>query len=295
MSKVRLLLTIMFLATSLSMSLSTNAESCINVEVSGKGKPVILIPGLMSDGRVWQKSEQYLSKKYQVHTVSIAGFANTATCAAADNIMPQVKSELLNYIKDKKLKKTILIGHSLGAFLSYSLVIDNEQLFSAIVAVDGLPYIAPIFTKTSATTPSDMQQQANYIRNMYQQATDQQMADMTKQTITIQATSVKDQEAVIAMAKASDQKTVASALHFLLLNDLRESLKKVKIPLLLIGAQGGFQNEKSRQFATSLYQQQIESVTNAHFIANTNARHFIMWDDEEWLMAETDSFLKGVL
>ena len=75
------------------------------------------------------KSEKYLAKNYQVHTVSIAGFANTAPCSSADNIMPQVKTELLSYIKDNKLQKSILMGHSLGAFLSYSLAIDNEKLF----------------------------------------------------------------------------------------------------------------------------------------------------------------------
>ena len=284
MNKLRLV-TMMILM----LSFAIHAENCINVEVHGQGKPIILIPGLMSDGRVWQKTAHNLAKNYQVHTISIAGFANTAPCAAADNIMPQVKSELLSYIK------TILIGHSLGAFLSFSLAIDNEALFSAIVAVDGLPYIAPIFTNTSSTTVSHMQQQANYIRNMYQQATAEQMANMTKKTIAIQATSVKDQEVIIAMAKASDQKTVASALHFLLVNDLREPLKKVQTPLLLIAAQGAFENEQSRKFATLLYQQQIDNVPNAHLITNTNARHFIMWDDAKWLMAETALFLKGVL
>jgi pimeloyl-ACP methyl ester carboxylesterase len=278
-----------------SMSLNTKAESCIRVEVQGAGQPLILIPGLMSDGSVWQQSEKYLAKNYQVHTVSIAGFAKTKACADADNILSQVKSELLSYIEHHKLQKSVLMGHSLGAFLSYSLVIENETLFSAVIAVDGLPYIAPIFTKTSATTPTDMRQQADYIKNIYQQATAQQMADMTKQTIAIQATSIENQQAVIAMAKVSDQNTVASALHFLLLNDLREPLKKVKTPLLLIAAQGAFTNEASRRFATALYQQQIENVPNAHLITNTDARHFIMWDDNEWLMAATDLFLQGVL
>jgi len=295
MNKVRILLTIMALIMNLTMSVASKAESCINVEIHGKGKPLILIPGLMSDGSVWQKSERYLAKNYQVHTVSIAGFAKTAPCSAADNILPQVKSELLSYIKHHKLQKTILMGHSLGAFLSYSLAIDNEDLFSAIVAVDGLPYVAPIFTRTVATKPKDMQQQAHFMRNMYQEATAQQMADMTKQSIAIQVTSMENQQAIIAMAKISDQKTVASALHYLLLNDLREPLKQVKTPLLLIAAQGAFQNDKSRQFATSIYQQQIESVPNAHLITNTDARHFIMWDDNLWLMTETDSFLQGVL
>ena len=278
-----------------SMSIDTNAESCINVKVQGKGQPIILIPGLMSDGSVWQESEKYLAKNYQVHTVNIAGFANTAACSSADNILPQVKFELISYIKQHKLQRSILIGHSLGAFLSYSLAIDHEKLFSAIVAVDGLPYVAPIFTRSSTTQPKDMKRQADYIKNIYQHATHQQVADMTKQSITLQATSKEDQQAVIDMAKKSDQKTVASALHFLLTTDLREPLKQVKIPLLLIAAQGAFTNEQDRVNASALYQQQIVDVANAKLMVNSAVRHFIMWDDNKWLMTETNLFLQGVL
>jgi len=278
-----------------SMSVSTKAESCINVEVQGNGQPLILIPGLMSDGSVWQESEKHLAKKYQVHTISIAGFANTSPCSSADNILPQVKSELLTYIKQNKLQKSILMGHSLGAFLSYSLAIENEKLFSAIIAVDGLPFVAPIFTRTSSTQPKDMKQQADYIKNMYQQATHQQVADMTKQAITLQATSKEDQHAVIEMAKISDQKTIASALHFLLITDLREPLKQVKTPLLLIAAQGAFTNEQDRMNASALYQEQITGMTNAKLVVNSEVRHFIMWDDNQWLMKKTDTFLQGIL
>jgi N-formylmaleamate deformylase len=291
MNIVHILLAVLVLL----MSLNAKAESCISVKVQGKGQPLILIPGLMSDGSVWQASEKYLAKRYQVHTVSIAGFAKTAACASADNILPKVKSELLNYIKHHNLQKSILIGHSLGAFLSFSLAIDNEQLFSAIIAVDGLPYVAPIFTRSAATQPKDMKQQAEYIKNIYLQATHQQVADMTKQGINIQATSMESQEAVIAMAKSSDQKTVASALHFLMTTDLREPLKQVKTPLLLIAAQGVFTNEQDRLNASTLYQQQISDVTNAKLVVNSQVRHFIMWDDNEWLMTETDSFLQSVL
>jgi pimeloyl-ACP methyl ester carboxylesterase len=277
------------------MSLNTKAESCINVKVQGKGQPLILIPGLMSDGSVWQESENHLAENYQVHTLSIAGFANTAPCSSAENILPQVKSELLSYIKKNKLQKSILMGHSLGAFLSYSLAIDNEELFSAIVAVDGLPYIAPIFTRTSTTQPKDMQQQADYLKHMYQQATHQQVADMTKQAINLQATSVENQNAVIDMARVSDQKTVASALHFLLTTDLRDSLKQVKTPLLLIAAQGAFTNEQDRLNASALYQQQIAGMANAKLVVNSSVRHFIMWDDNQWLMNKTDRFLQDIL
>jgi pimeloyl-ACP methyl ester carboxylesterase len=283
------------IAAVFTASITIKAESCINVEVHGQGTPIILLPGLMSDGSVWQQSERYLAKNYQVHTVSIAGFAKTAPCLAANNIILQVQAELLNYIKIQQLDKPVLMGHSLGAFLAYRLAIEESELFSAIIAVDGLPYIAPIFTGSAATKPKNMEQQANYLRNLYQNATAQQMADMTKRSIAIQTSSPENQQRVIAMAKASDQTTVASALHYLLVTDLRKPLAQVKIPLLLMAAQGAFSNEQARKNASALYQQQIENMPNATLAVNTYAKHFIMWDDLDWLMTKTDTFLQEVL
>ena len=88
-------------------------------QVSGSGKPVILIPGLMSDGRVWGKLANVLSKTYQVHIINIAGFANTP--AIGNPSLTAVKQQLLAYINTHKLHKPAVIGHSLGGFMSFWL------------------------------------------------------------------------------------------------------------------------------------------------------------------------------
>ena len=51
------------------------------VSVEGKGKPIILIPGLMSDGRIWRGIREHLVLQYQVHTLSFAGFAGMPPAA----------------------------------------------------------------------------------------------------------------------------------------------------------------------------------------------------------------------
>ena len=45
------------------------------VEVIGEGKPVLLISGLMSDSRIWQHTAAALKQDYQLHLISVAGFA----------------------------------------------------------------------------------------------------------------------------------------------------------------------------------------------------------------------------
>ena len=44
------------------------------VRVVGKGRPVLLIPGLTCPGAVWDETVAYYQGRYQCHVVSLAGF-----------------------------------------------------------------------------------------------------------------------------------------------------------------------------------------------------------------------------
>ena len=97
-------------------------------QVFGSGKPVMLIPGLMSDGSVWQQLVSALSNKYQVHTVSVVGFAGTPSI---DNpSMDELKQQLIDYIEVNNLQKPAVIGHSLGGFLGFWLAASHPRLRS---------------------------------------------------------------------------------------------------------------------------------------------------------------------
>jgi len=141
-----------------------SAEPSFQVKVIGEGKPVLLIPGLMSDSRIWQHTVSSLKSDYQLHLISLAGFAGTP--AIAGEFLPQVQQDLLAYIEQQQLVKPAVIGHSLGAFMAFALASNAPEQIGTVVAVDGLPYIAPIFSRNPATQVADMQAQATAI---YQQ------------------------------------------------------------------------------------------------------------------------------
>ena len=66
---------------------------------------------------------------------------------------------------------------------------------------------------------------------------------------------------------------------------------KISASLLLIGASGGFNSEPEHTFIKSLYKEQLSDKQDASLIMNTNAKHFIMFDDGEWL---TDQLLTAL-
>jgi len=282
------LLLMVLIFTQFNANATTNHAS-FQVNVSGQGKNIILIPGLMSNGEVWADMAKYLSKNYRVHVINIAGFAGTPKIK--NQSMLRVKRELFTYIQQHNLIKPMIIGHSLGGFMAFWMASSSPDKIGAIISVDGLPFIGPIFTRTNDTTVETLAAQAKQVKQYYAKMTTQQLVAQTKSGIGIQATSDESKKRVLDMASKSDPKTVGNAIYTLMTTDLRHSISKIKQPVLLIGATGAFTNEGDKVKAKSLYQQQLTLLNSAKLVMNNHSRHFIMFDQPQWLSDQITQFL----
>ncbi len=278
----------MFLIWLVGSSSATAMNSFVS-QVSGDGQPIILIPGLMSNGTVWDEISQQLSKSSQVHVISIAGFAGTP--AIKNQSLASVKADLINYIEKHQLNKPVIIGHSLGGFMALWLASSHPETIGNVISVDGLPFIGPIFTRSNSSTVESLASQADMIQGMYHKMSQQQLAAQTKQGIYIQATSAENQARIIQMAAQSDPVTVGTAIHELLSTDIRKDMAMINSKSLLIGASGAFTTKEQHQSVKSLYHEQISNAANVELIMNTNDRHFIMLDNPNWLISQFQSFL----
>ncbi|MBC7510822.1 MAG: hypothetical protein H7320_19065 [Ferruginibacter sp.] len=52
---------------------SAQQQKVFSVTVTGKGQPVILIPGFSCSGDVWKETVNHLKNKYQCHVLTLAG------------------------------------------------------------------------------------------------------------------------------------------------------------------------------------------------------------------------------
>jgi pimeloyl-ACP methyl ester carboxylesterase len=91
---------------------NVNAQSAFQVVVKGKGDPVLLFPGFGCTGKVWDETVSALSKTYECHIFTFAGFGNVPPIETP--WLMKIKDDVMKYVKDRKLKKPILLGHSLG-------------------------------------------------------------------------------------------------------------------------------------------------------------------------------------
>ena len=139
------------LLSSLPAHAAPAAPKSFAVEVSGKGPPVILIPGLACNGSVWASTVARYRDRHEMHVLSLAGFGGQPALGDGNEpLLPTVRAELAAYIREHKLQKPIVVGHSLGGFLALWLAASEPDLLGGIVVVDSLPYL-PAAMDTTAT------------------------------------------------------------------------------------------------------------------------------------------------
>jgi len=271
--------------------LAAENDQCLNSDVVGEGRPILLMPGFISDQSIWQEITTSLGKNYQVHQLSIAGFGNNKACKGAQDIVKNITDELTDYINGNNLNDAILIGHSMGGLLAFNTSLNPNIKLAGAISIDGLPFIGPIFTRNNATTSEDLMPQAIAIKAMYQQANSEQLIALTKQGLALQ-TNQKDRYLhIIDMARKSDPTTAGSAIYSVMTTDLRAKLSALNNPVLLVGASGAFETKEQHESIKALYQSQLNNAPQVSLIMNTKGHHFLMWDETDWLLKTIEKFI----
>src|SRR6187402_1331113 len=89
-----------------------HAQTFFTAEVTGKGKPMILIHGLYCNGEVWKETVERYKNEYECHVITLSGFGGNSA-NLNDHFLESVKDDIIAYTKTKKLKQTVLMGHSM--------------------------------------------------------------------------------------------------------------------------------------------------------------------------------------
>jgi len=261
--------------------------AAFNVEVSGTGQPMILIPGLTCGGNVWDGTVKRFKDRHQCHVVTIAGFAGQP--AIGEPFLEKVRDALLAYIGEKKLERPVIVGHSLGGFLAFWLAATAPDRVGPVIAVDGVPFLAALFDP--AADPKSGEPQAKTLRDLMAQQTAEQFASQNRLFLQGMITDSKDVEEVLKLSSKSDPKAVAQAFYELMTVDLREKVKAIRTPVLLLGATASMDDASERKKAEDSYRAQVKAIPSCKVVFAAKARHFIQLDEPDFFFKEVDAFL----
>lgn len=252
------------------------------VKKTGKGdQALIFIPGFASSGDVWNETTAKFEKDFTCYTLTMAGFAGTKP--QTDASFTDWERGIAAYIKDNKIEKPILIGHSMGGGLALAIAADYPELAGKIIIVDTLPCLAalsdPHFTskENNDCSPAIAQLTAmndEQFRKMQAQAMPRLLADTSMQ------------ETVINWSMKSDRKTFAKMYCDFYNTDLREKIKNIQCPSLIL---------LESYFVTlkPAIENQYKNLKNANMQYASKGLHFIMYDDKDWYFNQLTHFLSA--
>lgn len=281
MKKYTLIITLLF--TALSLNIFAQAKTYpFEVIKTGKGKQALLfIPGFASSGEVWNETKAAFEKDFTCYTLTMAGFAGVKPQPSPS--FENWKTEIANYIKDNKIDKPIIIGHSMGGGLALAIAADYPELVSKIVVVDALPCLAAL------SDPSFKSKENNDCSAVVAQMTamtDTQFYDMQKQMIPRLLQDTSKQALVVDWSVKSDRKTFAQIYCDFSNTDLRTKITAVKCPALIL-LESYFINLKPA------IEGQYQNLKTADFQYANKGLHFIMYDDTAWYLSQLNTFIKS--
>ena len=259
------------------------------VRVVGKGQPMLLIPGLNCTGAVWDETVAHYQRQYQCHIISLAGFGATAPVAVTDPLLPAVRDQLLAYLKTQKLTQPVVVGHSLGGFLALALSAAQPEAIGPLVIVDSLPFMAAI--QNPAATVETVRPMADKMRQQMKQG---HMAPAAqRQMMAGMVTDTARQTQIARWGTASDPATTAQAMYDMYTIDLRSDIARIQQPVLVLGAWAAYaQYGSTKESTRAIFAQQYAKLPQVRIEMSEAGRHFLMYDDTAWLLAQADAFLK---
>lgn len=281
--KKYIILIIAFLFSALCLNVFAQTKSYpFEVLKTGKGKQsIIFIPGFASSGEVWNETKTAFEKDFTCYTLTMAGFAGAEP--QPNPSFENWKTGIANYIKENKIQKPIIIGHSMGGGLALAIAAAYPELIGKIVVVDALPCLAAL---TDPSFKSKENNDCSATVNQMTAMTETQFYDMQKQTMPRLLQDTSKLETVIGWSVKSDRKTFAQMYCDFFNTDLRDKISTIKCPSLIL-LESYFINLKPA------IEGQYKNLKTANFQYANKGLHFIMYDDTEWYLAQLNTFLKS--
>lgn len=261
-----------------------------------QGSAVILIPGLQGGPWVWQQTIDHLSQHHVVYAVTLAGFDGTPAPTDGGNLFDRADASLLQLIRQEKIDKPVLVGHSLGGTLALRLASEHPELVAGVVAVDGLP----IFPGMERADAGQREAMATRMQQQMAAATPEQFKEQS--LVYMQKIGLVDQQLAAKYAPMNARSDIKASAQYMaedLAFDGRPGLKHANVPILEISPYYApdfstppmVMGEAQK---TAYYQSLLANAPDAQVVSIAPSRHYAMLDQPAKFQQVLDGFLARI-
>ncbi len=265
------------------------SSSRIIVETRGTGPDIIFIPGLGSTGSAWRSTADRLDDRYRVHLVTVRGFGETDI---GDNVggglAGPAASEIERYIREQRIDRPAVIGHSLGGQIALRVAADMGDRIGRVMVVDSSPFFPSLVDARATSAQVEPLARLGYQALLLfgDQALKSQVAafgvdmglagDMVFQGLGLQG---------------GDRRVLAQGLYEALTVDLRPRLSQITAPVTVVYGWTR-DTEAPRNRLEGLYRYGFQGLPRtARFERIEGAQHQVMIEQPQRFLAAVQRFL----
>jgi len=101
----------------------------------GKGTAVVLLHGFLENSTMWKDVASTLSQTHRVITIDLLGHGQTG-CIGYVHTMAQMAEAVHTVLKSLRLRRVLLIGHSMGGYVSLAFAQKHPEMVKGICLIN---------------------------------------------------------------------------------------------------------------------------------------------------------------
>ncbi len=267
----------------------TDDGALIYYEVTGKGQPILFIPGWTMTTKLWKKQVRPLSKDHLVITMDCRGHGNSSKTLNSHTI-PQYARDVHALIEHLKLNDVVLLGWSMGGPVVFSYW---EQFGANRIKALGLVDTAP---SASSSVPSRAHSDAPPDFDDMNQTVVALAGDRVALSSKLIKACFKEGKAskeVVAWIVAEHLKTptaVAMAIYSdYALRDYTGTLKTITVPTIVFAGTSPLSKD-----SIEVGRWMSSQIPDAEFVPFENGGHMLFYEQPEKFNRALVEFIKGI-
>jgi pimeloyl-ACP methyl ester carboxylesterase len=116
----------------------TYRQTALFYTTKGIGNPLVLLHGFLESSKIWEPFIDELSKKRQVICIDLPGHGKSGNLNHV-HTMELFADAVLAILKQLKVKKISLVGHSMGGYVSLAFCEKFPDLMESLVLLNSTP------------------------------------------------------------------------------------------------------------------------------------------------------------